>query len=93
MLLISNKLFRSQDVAVRKRWVALVEKVRNVEGGEVRVLSSAHESGKRLEALGDIGAILTFPLLDLDEEEVEGTPAQPAGGQRHDRIPVEAMQT
>lgn len=93
VLLISNKLFRSQDVAVRKRWVALVEKVRNVEGGEVRVLSSAHESGKRLEALGDIGAILTFPLLDLDEEEVEGTPAQPAGGQRHDRIPVEAMQT
>lgn len=69
VLLISNKLFRNQDVKVRKRWVALVEKVRLQEGGEVRVLSSAHESGKRLEGLGDVGAILTFPLLDLDEDE------------------------
>lgn len=71
VLLISNKLFRNQDVKVRKRWVALVEKVRLQEGGEVRVLSSAHESGKVLEGLGDVGAILTFPLLDLDEEEEE----------------------
>lgn len=72
MLLISNALFRSQDIGVRRRWVALVERVRNVEGGEVRVLSSAHESGKKLEGLGNIGAILTFPLLDLDEDEDEG---------------------
>ena len=69
VLLISNKLFRSQDVATRKKWVALVERVKSVEGGEVRVLSSSHESGKRLESLGDIGAILTFALQDLDDEE------------------------
>jgi protein pelota len=75
VLLISNDLFRAKDVRVRKRWVALVDRVREEEGGEVRVLSSAHESGKRLEALGGVACILTFPILDLDEEgeaEMEG---------------------
>jgi protein pelota len=71
VLLISNSLFRSQVIEVRKRWVALVDKVK-AEGGHVRVLSADHESGKRLESLGGIAAILTFPLEDLDEEEVEG---------------------
>ncbi|KUJ22979.1 uncharacterized protein LY89DRAFT_574047 [Mollisia scopiformis] len=71
VLLINNSLFRSQEIGVRKRWVALVDKVKE-EGGEARVLSSDHESGKRLEGLGGIAAILTFPLEDLDDEEGEG---------------------
>jgi protein pelota len=71
VLLISNGLFRSQVVGERKRWVGLVDRVRE-EGGEVRVLSSDHESGRRLEGLGGIAAILTFPLEDLDEEEEPG---------------------
>jgi protein pelota len=70
VLLISNSLFRAQDVAQRRRWVGLVDRVREVEGGEVRVLSSLHESGKRLEGLGSVAAILTYPLEDLDEDEV-----------------------
>ena len=69
VLLISNGLFRSLDVGVRKRWVALVDRVRETEGGEVRVLSSEHESGRRLEGLGGIAAILTFPIFDLDEDD------------------------
>ncbi len=69
VLLISNALFRSQDPSERKRWVTLVDRVRDVEGGEVRILSSLHESGKRLEGLGNVAAILTFPLEDLDEDE------------------------
>ena len=69
VLLISNALFRAQDVAIRRRWVRLADKVRDVEGGEVRTLSSEHESGKRLYGLGGIAAILTFPLDDLDDEE------------------------
>ncbi|KAF2090083.1 hypothetical protein K490DRAFT_35954 [Saccharata proteae CBS 121410] len=72
VLLISNALFRSQDVATRRRWVSLVDRVRDAEGGEVRILSSAHESGKRLEGLGNIAAILTFPLEDLDEDDEAG---------------------
>ena len=69
VLLISNSLFRAQDVAVRRRWVRLVDQVRDGEGGEVRVLSSEHESGKRLEGLSGIAAILTFPLDDLEADE------------------------
>ncbi|KIW69235.1 mRNA surveillance protein pelota, variant [Phialophora macrospora] len=68
VLLISNALFRSQDVATRRRWVRLVDQVRDVEGGEVRVLSSDHESGKRLEGLGGIAAILTFPIDDIGSD-------------------------
>ncbi|MCJ1257730.1 Translation factor pelota [Lignoscripta atroalba] len=83
VLLISNALFRSQDVDVRRRWVRLVDKVRDVEGGEVRVLSSEHESGKRLEGLGGIAAILTFPLEDLDNEQGdEGGPDDIRNGER-----------
>lgn len=69
VLLISNTLFRSPDVAERKKWIALVDRVKQVEGGEVRVLSEAHESGKRLEALGGVAAMLTYPIFDLDEDE------------------------
>ncbi|KAF2119684.1 eRF1 domain 1-domain-containing protein [Lophiotrema nucula] len=72
VLLLSNALFRAHNVAERKRWVTLVDRVREVEGGEVRVLSSLHESGKRLEALGNVAAILTFPMEDLDEEPEGG---------------------
>lgn len=72
VLIISNRLFRSQDMAERKRWVGLVDRVREIEGGDVRVLSSDHESGKRLEGLGGIAALLTFPVaeeeFDSDEE-------------------------
>lgn len=68
VLLISNKLFRSNVIGERKRWVGLVDKVKE-EGGEVRVLSESHESGKKLEGLGGIAAILTFPLEDLDESD------------------------
>jgi protein pelota len=72
VLLISNRLFRATDVGERKKWVALVDRVREQEGGEVRVLSEAHESGKRLETLGGVAAILTFPLFDLDEDDEDG---------------------
>jgi protein pelota len=76
VLLLSNTLFRAQDVAERKRWVQLVDRVKDVEGGEVRVLSSLHESGKRLESLGNVAAILTFPLEDLDMDEDEEDSAE-----------------
>lgn len=69
VLLVNNDLFRSQDVATRRRWVMLVDRVRDVEGGEVRILSSDHESGKRLEGLGGIAAILTFPIEEMDDVE------------------------
>ncbi|KAG7290154.1 hypothetical protein NEMBOFW57_000151 [Staphylotrichum longicolle] len=70
VLLVNNAFFRSMDVATRRKYVALVDKVKK-DGGEVRLLSSDHESGKRLEALGGIATILTYPMFDLDEDEEE----------------------
>lgn len=74
VLLISNSLFRSQDVKTRQHYVGLVDEVK-AQGGEVRVLSSMHESGKRLENLSGIAVMLTYPIDNLDEDlagEVEG---------------------
>lgn len=69
-LLISNSRFRSDNVAERRKYVRMVESVKK-SGGEALVLSSIHESGVRLDALGGIAAILTFPLQDLDESDGE----------------------
>jgi protein pelota len=68
VLLINNSLFRSPDLATRKRYVGVVDKVRN-DGGEARILSSDHESGQRLKMMGDIAAILNYPMHDLDDDE------------------------
>lgn len=68
VLLVNNAFFRSMDVGTRKKYVGLVDKVKE-DGGEARLLSSDHESGKRLDALGGIAALLTYPMLDLDEDD------------------------
>lgn len=68
VLLINNSLFRSSDLNTRKQYVALVDKAK-ADGGEVRILSSDHESGQRLDMLGSIAAILTYPIYDLDEDD------------------------
>ncbi|KAI0006388.1 hypothetical protein F4779DRAFT_596701 [Xylariaceae sp. FL0662B] len=67
VLLINNSLFRSMDITIRMRYVAMVDKVKE-DGGEARILSSDHESGQRLDALGGIAAVLTYPMPDLDDE-------------------------
>lgn len=79
VLLINNSLFRSLDIATRKRYVSMVDKVKE-DGGDARVLSSDHESGGRLDALGGIAALLTYPILDLDEDEDEQTNAHEEAG-------------
>lgn len=67
VLYINNALFRSQDVEERKKFVAIVDKVKE-DGGEVRVLSSDHEAGAKLQALGGIAAMLTYPLFFDDDD-------------------------
>lgn len=84
VLIISNRLFRAQEVGERKRWVGLVDRVREIEGGDVRVLSSDHESGKRLDGLGGVAALLTFPIVDdfqSDEDDDAGEGMVMANGQ------------
>lgn len=66
-LLISDKLFRAQDVALRKEYVTLVEGVRD-SGGDVRIFSSMHISGEQLDQLTGVAALLRFPMPELEEE-------------------------
>ncbi len=69
VLLISDGLFRAADPQRRKKFVELVEEVR-AQGGEVAIFSSMHESGRQLNALTGIAAILTYPLdIEVVEEE------------------------
>jgi protein pelota len=70
LLLMNNTLFRSTDVGERKRFVALVDAVK-AAGGEVRIISSEHESGRQLAMLGNVAAILNFPMPELDEDDDE----------------------
>lgn len=67
ILLISDNLFRSQVIAQRKKFVKLVDDVREV-GGEVRIFSSMHVSGEQLDQLTGLCAILRFPMQELEED-------------------------
>ena len=78
-LLVSNTLFRSQKIAERRRYVSMVDTVKE-HGGEVLVLSSVHESGIRLDGLGGVAAILTFPLADLDDDDDDDNDSKEGAG-------------
>ncbi|CAH3108775.1 unnamed protein product, partial [Pocillopora meandrina] len=67
-LLVTNELFRSTDLPTRKRYVKLVESVKE-NGGEVRVFSSLHVSGEQLGQLSGFAAILRFPMPDIADGE------------------------
>lgn len=69
-LLISDNLFRCQDVNLRKEYVNLVESVRDA-GGEVKIFSSMHISGEQLSQLTGIAAILRFPMPELEDSDGE----------------------
>lgn len=66
-LLISDNLFRCQDIAQRKQYVSLVDSVRE-NGGDVKLFSSLHVSGEQLGLLTGVAAILRFPIPELEEE-------------------------
>lgn len=67
-LLVTDDLFRSEKVEVRKRYVALVETVQGI-GGDVHVFSTQHESGKQLKDMSGIAAVLRFPMPQLNDLE------------------------
>ena len=56
-LLITDELFRNIDFVRRRRYVQLVDSVKE-SGGEVRLFSSMHALGDRLGQLTGIAAIL-----------------------------------
>lgn len=67
-LLLTDSLFRSDDLGVRKHYIELSEIVKN-SGGEVTIFSSLHESGIQLDQITGVAVILNYPVYDLDEEE------------------------
>merc|ERR1712141_770632 len=66
-LLVSDDLFRSSNLVTRKRYVNLVESVRD-NNGDAKIFSSLHVSGEQLSLLSGVAAILRFPLPDLLDE-------------------------
>ncbi|KAF6833269.1 translation factor pelota [Colletotrichum plurivorum] len=85
VLIMNNSLFRSSDIPTRKKYVGLVDRVKE-SGGEVRILSSDHESGQRLDMLGSIAAILSYPIHDLDDDEAEDDEAATSGDAEQETI-------
>ncbi|XP_062144382.1 protein PELOTA 1 [Alnus glutinosa] len=68
-LLLTDSLFRNSNTAERKRYVNLVNSVKD-SGGDVHIFSSLHVSGEQLANLTGIAAILRFPLPDLEDLEM-----------------------
>ena len=69
-LMVTDELFRSSDIQTRKKYVQLVESVRE-NGGKVYIFSSLHISGVQLNQLSGVAAILRYPLPDLDQLEID----------------------
>lgn len=67
MLLITDSLFRSTELSERKKYVKIVDKVKE-NNGQVKIFSSLHESGEQLSQLTGIAAILRFPMSELEDE-------------------------
>lgn len=67
VLLITDSLFKSDDVQKRKHYIDLVDKVKQ-DGGEVSIFSSLHDSGKQLDQLTGIAVILNYPVPDLEDD-------------------------
>ena len=69
-LLVSDALFRTQDVQTRRFYISLVETVKAC-AGHVIVFSSHHVTGEQLTRMSGIAAILRHPMPELDELEVD----------------------
>jgi len=67
-LLISDKLFRANNVAERRKYVELVDKVRDM-GGNVKIFSSLHVSGEQLDMLSGVCALLRFPMAEIEDTD------------------------
>ncbi|KAF2355782.1 Translation release factor pelota, partial [Trinorchestia longiramus] len=70
-LLVSDSLFRSHNNDERRRYIALVEQVKN-NGGEVRIFSSLHVTGEQLDQMTGIAAVLRFPMPEIEDEDRGG---------------------
>lgn len=68
-LLITDELFRNADIITRRKYVELIESVKNT-GGTAHIFSSMHVSGEQLAQLSGIAAVLRFPMPELEDLEM-----------------------
>lgn len=68
-LLITDELFRNSDILTRRKYVELIESVKNT-GGTAHIFSSMHVSGEQLAQLSGIAAVLRFPMPELEDLEM-----------------------
>ena len=101
-LLVTDELFRNSDLVTRKKYVALVESVRE-NGGTVYTFSSMHVSGTQLQQVSGVAAILRFPFPDLEaleaaaaqsdtDNDTDSEPDEESFADAHDRRVREDMQ-
>lgn len=64
-MMLSDVLFRSNNLALRKKYSQLLYQVK--EYAEVRIFSSMHLSGQQLNQLCGIAAILKFEVPELND--------------------------
>ncbi|CAN3374619.1 hypothetical protein DIURU_000017 [Diutina rugosa] len=66
-LMVSDSLFRSDDIQERRHYIDLTERAKAL-GAEVLIFSSLHDSGVQLNQLTGIAALLKYPVPDLDDD-------------------------
>ncbi|CAI5755590.1 unnamed protein product [Candida verbasci] len=69
-LMVSDDLFRSDDIEIRRHYIDLTEQAKNL-GAKVYIFSSLHESGIQLNQLTGIAALLKYPVPDLNDSDEE----------------------
>ncbi|EFA86854.1 putative translation factor [Heterostelium album PN500] len=67
-LLVTDDFFRGKDVRTRRKYVDLVQSVKE-NNGEVKIFSGLHVTGEQLSKLSGVAAILRCPMELEDEEE------------------------
>ncbi|CAJ1890196.1 unnamed protein product [Sphenostylis stenocarpa] len=67
-LLITDDLYRNEEVGTRQRYSGLLKSVKD-GGGRALVYSPMHVSAPQLEQLTGVAAILRFPLPDLELQD------------------------
>lgn len=65
-MMLSDTLFRSNNLALRKRVSSLIYGVKSY-GGDVKIFSSMHITGEQLNQLTGIAATLKFEIPELSE--------------------------
>ncbi|KAH8740770.1 pelota/Dom34 [Cryptosporidium ryanae] len=69
-LLLSDRLLRTDNFSLRKKISQITESNNNM-GGKTSIFSSTHNSGKALDNLTGIAAILRFPL-EFEFNDIQG---------------------